>query len=86
MADEAPFASQPPITGARAALRIQDRLNAPNTEATREAIEPEVRSVLSEIYGGADFTLRHENDPKSCFGLQIEAEGGVSADWPGASS
>ena len=63
------------ISGQRAAFRIQDRLLAPNTLETFEAVEPAVRRLLAEIYGEAPVTVHHEVDPTECFGLQVDAGG-----------
>lgn len=61
------------ISGHRLAVRIEDRLLAPNDEATFAAVEPELRALLNELYGGAPFELGREADPKAVFGVEIEA-------------
>ncbi len=62
------------LPGDRIAIRIHDRLLAPNTAETFDTVEPDVYSLLAEIYGETPFTLRREEDPGECFGIQVEVQ------------
>lgn len=53
-------------------LRIQDRLLAPNNDATAAAVEPELRRLVSEYYGDVDLDLTPEADARAGFGLQAQ--------------
>lgn len=67
--------------GDRLAVRIQDRLLAPNNAETLAAVEPVLRELLGELYGDAEFELIHEDDPRSAFGIRVKA-----STAPGAAS
>lgn len=62
------------IPGDRLAVRIDDRLLAPDSDATFAAVEPELSALLTELYGGAEFRLRREQDRGGGFGVQVEAD------------
>ncbi|MEE8522916.1 MAG: hypothetical protein V3T72_03210 [Thermoanaerobaculia bacterium] len=64
------------IPGDRLALRIDDRLLAPDSDETFAAVEPELRALLTELYGGAEFRLRRAGDRGGGFGVQVEADVG----------
>jgi len=59
--------------GDRLAVRIQDRLAAPATDATFAAVEPALRALLAELYGDAGVTLRREEEPGGAFGVRVAA-------------
>lgn len=50
---------------------VNDRLLAPNTEETFQAVKPDLDDLARTMYAGADFTLRREADPKKRFSVQI---------------
>ena len=54
-------------------ILINDRLLAPNTEETFRALRPDLEDLARTLYGGADFTLRRNTDPKQRFTVQIKA-------------
>jgi hypothetical protein len=58
--------------GDEALILINDRLHAPNTERTFRALEPDLEDLARALYGGADFTLRRNTDPKQRFAVQIK--------------
>lgn len=47
-----------------------DRLSAPNDEATRAAFEPVLSNLLKRLYGGADSELTSEPDTRRLFSLR----------------
>ncbi|MBI4488916.1 MAG: hypothetical protein HY694_07500 [Deltaproteobacteria bacterium] len=57
--------------GNEALFFINDRLLAPNTEETFQAVKPDLDDLARTMYGGADFTLKREADPKKRFSVQI---------------
>ncbi|MEM7586593.1 MAG: hypothetical protein AAF560_24605 [Acidobacteriota bacterium] len=65
------LAAAPRLARDRLAFRINDRLLAPNTTDTLAAVDPDLRSLLREIYGDAEVELEHESDPRACFGVQV---------------
>lgn len=52
-------------------LRINDRLRAPNTDATEAAVRPGVEALLERLYPGADFQVEREGEPRDLFTLRI---------------
>src|SRR5216110_1310130 len=50
---------------------INDRLLAPNTPETRQALEPEFRDFLVVLFGRIEHSLNLESDPRRLFGAKI---------------
>ena len=46
-----------------------DRLLAPNSEQTAEALDPALRALLGTLYSGQIYELAHESDPKERFSV-----------------
>lgn len=63
-----------------ALVRIQDRLHAPNTKETFEALAPTLREVLAGLYDG-EVALEHVEDDRAPFTVRVRAEtkGGVDS-------
>ncbi len=66
--------------GEEALLIVNDRLNAPNDEETLAAIEPELDTVLRELFGGAETEVERNGDAKQLFSLQLRARGEFDID------
>jgi hypothetical protein len=55
---------------------INDRLSAPNSEATFNALKADLETAAHALYGNADFVLERESeDPRKRFGARITAAG-----------
>lgn len=63
--------------GAEFQVILNDRLNAPNDAKTLGAVEPALRSVLGDLYGGAEAAFDHIDDPRRLFALNVK----MSGDW-----
>jgi hypothetical protein len=51
-------------------VSVNDRLLAPNLEATRGAAEPDLRTFFQELFAGSDFSLSNNNgDPRRLFSV-----------------
>jgi hypothetical protein len=74
--EDEPSLSGLKFSGDRLAVRIDDRLLAPDGDETFAAVEPELRALLAELYGGVDFRLRREEDAGGGFGVQVEVDSG----------
>jgi hypothetical protein len=48
---------------------INDRLLAPNNEATRTAAEPEFRNFFNDLFRGVEYALSYTADPRRPFGV-----------------
>jgi hypothetical protein len=57
---------------------LNDRLLAPNTEATWQALKADFENVLSSLYG-AGYTLDRSGDPRERFRVGVKATGAVGA-------
>ncbi len=61
--------------GSEALLMINDRLLAPNTPETFQAVKPDLEKLARELYGGVDFTLEYQTDPRQRFAVRLRAGG-----------
>ncbi len=57
-----------------------DRLLAPNTQATLERLQPSLAALAATLYPGVNCSTCHESDPKERFSVTISAPGPVSLD------
>ncbi len=71
---EAEFATDGPLKFNRHEfeLFINDRALAPNTPETMTACKPELEAFLENVFGHRDFTLKHQSDPRTRFGVTVE--------------
>jgi len=53
-------------------LCINDRLLAPNTPATRAALQPEFGAFLSTLLGGAEYDVSYPEDSRSMFSTHVK--------------
>jgi hypothetical protein len=51
---------------------INDRLLAPNSDATRKALGSEVSDFFQKLFCGADFSLSHGSDRRSLFSVSVK--------------
>jgi len=51
---------------------INDRSLAPNSDATRAAALPELEAFFRKLFGGAEYTLTHETEPRRLFGVRAK--------------
>jgi hypothetical protein len=68
------------ISGQEIEIFFNDRLLAPNTEATRKTAEPELKSFLQKLFPGAEFSLEYAKDPRRLFGVTARTSRPFSAD------
>ena len=52
---------------------VNDRLLAPNDEATFLALKDDVKNAAGGLYRGSRFTLNHNKDPRQRFSIAIRA-------------
>ena len=55
-------------------LGCLDRLNAPNTDATLAAIQPDLDPLLNKLFGGVSYSIKRDPDPKRFFKLTIKSD------------
>lgn len=51
---------------------VNDRAIAPNTQATRDACDPELRAFVQQALGASDCELQYASDPRSLFGATLQ--------------
>lgn len=52
---------------------INDRALAPNNDATRAAAQPELDVFFRKLFGGADYTVTQETEPRRLFGVRAKS-------------
>jgi hypothetical protein len=52
---------------------VNDRLLAPNNEATREALSAEFQAFSERLFGGSEFALSFGDDPRRLLGVSLKA-------------
>lgn len=66
--------------GNEALFLINDRLIAPNNKETFQAVKPDLEDMARELYGGAQFELKPERDPRRRFGVRIQTPVSISVE------
>jgi len=61
------------FSGKELEIFINDRLIAPNMEATREEFRPELHKFLQRLFGGGEFALTYGADPRRLFGVRVSS-------------
>ena len=52
---------------------INDRLLAPNVDATRQALHPELKTFSRKLFSGAECALAYSSEPRSLFSVTVRA-------------
>jgi len=52
---------------------VNDRLLAPNNEATREALNAEFRAFAERLFGGSEYSLSFGDDPRRLLAVSLKA-------------
>jgi hypothetical protein len=52
---------------------INDRILAPNTEASRVAADPDLQAFAKKLFGGSEYSLTYGNDPRRLFGACLKS-------------
>jgi hypothetical protein len=61
------------FNGQEIEIFINDRLLAPNSDATREAAAPEVETFAGKLFQGVEYSTSYERDPRKLFAVSIKA-------------
>lgn len=61
------------FSGRELELFINDRLLAPNSEATFEAARPDLQQFAEKLFRGPHYSLSHNPDPRKLFGVSLKA-------------
>lgn len=68
----APFAGKLHFNEGDVEVIINDRLLAPNTDATWEALHPEIKRFFASIYGEGNVTLERRGEPRDRFRVGVQ--------------
>jgi hypothetical protein len=60
--------------GRKVEVFINDRLLAPNTDATRQVSGPELDAFFKKLFGGSGFSLQYESDPRKRFSVSATVD------------
>jgi hypothetical protein len=61
------------FNGREIKVYVNDRLMAPNSDSTREALKPELGAFLGKLFQGSGYTLSHGSDPRALFAVEVTA-------------
>jgi hypothetical protein len=59
------------FNGSEVQIIVNDRLLVPNTAETFTALEPELQAFFQKLYGGAEYTLAHYDNPRERFTVNV---------------
>ena len=68
------------FNGREIEISINDRLLAPNTAQTRDAIQPELPPFLARLFSGTGFDLSYDENPRNLFSVLVKSHGTFSAE------
>lgn len=71
--EEPELAGRVSFAGGEFLLVANDRLRAPNTETTRQALAPHLDPVLAQLYGSARLDFDRDPDLRQRFNLSVRA-------------
>lgn len=54
-------------------ISINDRLLAPNTPASREAIQAELAPFLRKLFAGGQYSLSYDENPRNLFSVSVRS-------------
>lgn len=62
-----------PFNGRELEIFINDRLLAPNSEPTFAEARPDLQRFAERLFGGPQYSLTHDRDPRKLFGVSLKA-------------
>ena len=62
------------FNGRELELFVNDRLLAPNVDATRMAAEPGLREFLGKLFNGHEYSLSFGSEPRKLFSATVKTE------------
>ncbi len=52
---------------------VNDRLLAPNRDATREELQPDFDAFFEKLFRGGEYSLSYTSEPRELFGLSVKS-------------
>ena len=68
------------FNGSEVQVIINDRLLVPNTAETFAALEPEVKAFSDSLFGGTEYTLAVQTDPRERFTVNLRTESSLDVE------
>lgn len=68
------------FNGQEIEFSINDRLLAPNTAQTRDAIQPELAPFLAGLFSGTGFDVSYDENPRNLFSVLVKSHGMFSSE------
>jgi hypothetical protein len=60
------------FNGQEIEIFINDRLLAPNTDATREAVASDLRALSQKLFRGGEYSMSYDHDPRKLFAVSLK--------------
>src|SRR5262249_14744243 len=64
--------------GEEVLVMVNDRLLAPNTEETFNALRPDIEGLAARLFGRSDFAIERDANPRRRFSVRIRAASALS--------
>ncbi len=61
------------FNGQEIEVSVNDRLLAPNRDATREALHADLANFFDKLFGGGEYTLSYASEPRKLFGVSAKS-------------
>ena len=61
------------FNGQEIEISINDRLLAPNSDATREAVDSDFQTFFQKLFQGSEFSVSYDSDPRKLFAVCVKA-------------
>ena len=61
-------------------LSVNDRLLASNNDATREALQPEIRVFCARLFASKEYSLDYDREPRRLFSVAVKASEAFTSD------
>jgi len=61
------------FNGQEIEIFINDRLLAPNCDATRDAFDADFKTFSEKLFRGGEYSLSYSSDPRKLFGVSVKA-------------
>ena len=61
------------FNGQEIEIFINDRLVAPNSDATRKAFEPDFQAFSKKLFRGGQYSLSYDSDPRKLFAVTLKS-------------
>jgi hypothetical protein len=65
------------ISGSHLQFFANDRLTAPNTEATYRELAPALQALLQRLFAGVPYSLQREADPRERLSVRVRSQSDV---------